>query len=182
MATPPRYWLELPNGSRQLIDPRQFDLQDVARAARRLGGRLIAERSLSSSPSASKRQAGPSNSKAGYEPPIAALSPLFRSRLNRIHDVIIHFDLDVSPRPTARVLGGYYRKRRLVRIYAVDRETGRRPLAELFDTFLHEMAHHLEYTEPDSFRAPACERVPGLMHSPLFWRIYAELRDRWTAL
>ena len=74
------------------------------------------------------------------------------------------------------LLGGYYRTRRLVRVYSHDRQLGRRPLEELFDTFLHEMAHHIEYTEPGSFHAPKCERVRGRMHSGLFWRILGELK------
>src|SRR5262249_23536364 len=68
---------------------------------------------------------------------------------------------------------------RLVRIYARDRETGRRPLEELFDTFLHEVAHHLEYTEPDTFDGVFCGRVRGRMHSALFWRILSFLKGRW---
>ena len=53
-------------------------------------------------------------------------------------------------------------------------------MEELFETFLHEMAHHLEYTEPQSFQARACGRVPGRMHSALFWRILGELKARWA--
>ena len=90
--------------------------------------------------------------------------------------------MDVNSRPTQRVLGGYYRSRRLVRIYSHDSVDGRRPIEELFDTFLHEVAHHLEYTEPFTFGSRACRRVPGLMHSKLFWRILSELRWRWTEL
>ncbi len=117
-----------------------------------------------------------------FDVPVSALAPLFRARLPRIHRCRIDFDLEVSARPTARVLGGYYRSRRLVRIYAVDRDEGRRPLEELFDTFLHEVAHHLEYTEPESFSARACGRVPGRMHSRLFWRILGELKYRWICI
>jgi hypothetical protein len=91
----------------------------------------------------------------------------------------VDFTTDINVRPTHRVLGGYYKTRRLVRIYSHDRDFGRRPLEELFDTYLHEVAHHLEYTEPDSFRAEACGRVPGRMHSRLFWRILGELKGRW---
>ena len=32
-----RYWLVLPNGGRQMIDPTQFDMASVAEHARRLG-------------------------------------------------------------------------------------------------------------------------------------------------
>ena len=174
MPASSRYWLVLPNGYRQLIDPRRFDLEVVAQSARRLGGRLVAERTATAK---FKR----SNSRV-EGPPISALGPLFRARLGRFHRARVEFFLDVNPRATVHVLGGYYRKRRLVRVYAVDRETGRRPLDELFDTFLHEVAHHLEYTEPDTFRAEACQRARGVMHSPLFWRIFGELRSRWAAL
>ena len=117
-----------------------------------------------------------------YEPPVTALGPLFLRRLGRVHTPTLPFELDLNTRPTSRVLGGYYRKRRLVRIYTQDRQTGRRPLEELFDTFLHEVAHHLEYTEPQSFNARECRRVPGRMHSDLFWRILGELKGRWAEL
>ncbi len=70
----------------------------------------------------------------------------------------------------------------LVRVYSHDRIDGRRPIEELFDTFLHEVAHHLEYTEPFTFGSRACRRVPGLMHSKLFWRILSELKWRWAEL
>jgi hypothetical protein len=117
-----------------------------------------------------------------FEPPVSALGPLFMHRLEQIHECRISFEIDVNSRPTQRVLGGYYRSRRLVRVYSHDREDGRRPMDELFDTFLHEVAHHLEYTEPFTFGAPKCRRVPGLMHSRLFWRILGELKGRWAEL
>jgi hypothetical protein len=117
-----------------------------------------------------------------YEPPVAALGPLFRYRLERIHACRVDFVIDINTRPTTRVLGGYYKSRRLVRVYAHDRKQGRRPLHELFDTFLHEVAHHLEYTEPQSFAAHGCRRVPGRMHSRVFWRILGELKQRWADL
>ena len=60
-----------------------------------------------------------------------------------------------------RVLGGYYKSRRLIRVYAQDSEQGLRPVEELFDTFLHEMAHHLEYTEPFSFSARRVDAYPA---------------------
>lgn len=88
-----------------------------------------------------------------FDVPVSALAPLFRARLERIYLCRIAFDLDLNTRATARVLGGYYKTRRLVRVYVNDSELGRRPLEELFDTFLHEVAHHLEYTEPTSFSA-----------------------------
>jgi hypothetical protein len=115
-----------------------------------------------------------------YEPPLSALGPLFRFRLEQIHACHVDFVIDINTRPTTRVLGGYYKSRRLVRVYARDRKLGRRPLHELFDTFLHEVAHHLEYTEPHSFAARGCRRVPGRMHSHLFWRILGELKQRWA--
>ena len=115
-----------------------------------------------------------------FEPPLSALGPLFRSRVDRFHDCRVDFEVDINPRPTHRVLGGYYKARRLVRVYSHDRDLGRRPLEELFDTFLHEVAHHLEYTEPDLFEGRACERVRGRMHSRLFWRILGDLKARWA--
>jgi hypothetical protein len=117
-----------------------------------------------------------------FEPPVSALGLLFRHRLERIHRCRVDLAVNINTRPTRRVLGGYYRSRRLVRVYSHDRLEGRRPLEELFDTFLHEVAHHLEYTEPHSFGARGCRRVHGLMHSRLFWRILGELRWRWATL
>jgi hypothetical protein len=115
-----------------------------------------------------------------FEPPVSALGPLFRFRLEQIHRCRTSYNVDINPRPTIRVLGGYYKSRRLVRVYSHDQLEGRRPLAELFDTFLHEIAHHLEYTEPRSFASTRSYRVYGLMHSRLFWRILGELKYRWA--
>lgn len=170
---PERYWLVLPNGGRQRINPSEFDLDQLAEQARRLGGRLVVEHNLAATLA---QAAAPSR---GFEPPISALGPLFRNRLEQIYTCDVDFTIDINTRPTVRVLGGYYRKRRMVRVYSHDRLTGRRPLEELFDTFLHEVAHHLEYTEHHAFRAKACGRVHGRMHSPLFWRILGELKGRW---
>jgi hypothetical protein len=165
---PERYWLVHPNGGRQLIDPGQFDLTHLAEQAGRIGGRLVVESLASSEPVGRP-----------FEPPVSALGPLFRSRLRLIHACQVDFAVDINTRPTNRVLGGYYKSRGLVRVYSHDRDLGRRPLEELFDTFLHEIAHHLEYTEPDSFLADECGRVPGRMHSRLFWRILGDLKSRW---
>lgn len=174
-----RYWLVHPNGGRQLIDPGDFDLSHLADRARQVGGRLVVE-------TAAGRPAG-GHAPAElfgrpFEPPVAALGRLFRGRLERVYPCRVDFEVDVNIRPTHRVLGGYYKGRRLVRVYAHDRQAGRRPLEELFDTFLHEVAHHLEYTEPESFDARSCGRVPGRMHSPLFWRVLGELKGRWAGL
>jgi hypothetical protein len=122
----------------------------------------------------------PIDGSSPFEPPVSALSPLFRHRLELIHRCGAPYSLDINTRPTIRVLGGYYRSRRLVRVYSHDRLEGRRPIAELFDTFLHEIAHHLEYTEPRSFASTRSYRVYGLMHSRLFWRILGELKYRWA--
>lgn len=165
-----RYWLVLPNGGRQRIDPARFDLAAVGEQARRIGATLIVEQQMPAvAPVASS-----------FQPPATALAPLFRARLSRIYACRVDYVLDVNERATARVLGGYYKRTRVVRVYSRDRLTGRRPIEELFDTFLHEIAHHLEYTEPDAFRASACQRVPGRMHSPLFWRILGDLKQRWA--
>ena len=117
-----------------------------------------------------------------FTPPLSSLGPLFRYRFERIYRCRVEYDLDMNVRATTRVLGGYYKSRRLVRVYVRDREQGLRALEELFDTFLHEMAHHLEYTEPYSFSARSCGRVPGRMHSRLFWKILGELKYRWAQL
>jgi hypothetical protein len=117
-----------------------------------------------------------------FEPPTSALGPLFLRRLERIHRCRFPFILDINTRPTTHVLGGYYKSRRLVRVYSHDRKDGRRPLNELFETFLHEVAHHLEYTEPQTFDSKVCRRVPGRMHSRLFWQILGELKYRWAEL
>jgi hypothetical protein len=117
-----------------------------------------------------------------FEPPVSALALLFRHRLDCIHKCRVKLSVEVNSRPTRRVLGGYYRRRRLVRVYSHDRIEGRRPLEELFETFLHEVAHHLEYYEPQSFGGQGCRRVYGLMHSRLFWRILGELKWRWATL
>jgi len=172
-----RYWLIHANGGRQLIDPRQFDLENLAEQARRVGGRLVIERWRGEHRGHATSFAP---SPRSFEPPVSALGPLFRNRLARIHLCKIEFTTDIKSRPTNRVLGNYYRTRRLIRIYSHDTELGRRPIEELFDTYLHEVAHHLEYTEYDSFNARDCGRVRGTMHSRLFWKILGELKARWN--
>ena len=179
---PKRYWLVHANGGRQWIDPRQFDLDRLAVQAGLIGGRLVVEDEAPAE--AVEAAAAPAWARAPlrFEPPMSALGPLFRARLERIYPCKVDFQIELNTRPTVRVLGGYYRTRRLVRVYSHDRQQGRRPLEELFDTFLHEMAHHIEYTEPGSFHARACGRVRGRMHSRLFWRILGELKGRWGDL
>ncbi|WP_422930308.1 hypothetical protein [Singulisphaera sp. PoT] len=180
-----RYWLVHPNGGRQLIDPHQFDIVRLADQMTRIGGSLVIEELEPPTPPVATTPApipSPIVGQRLFEPPVSALGPLFRDRLDRIYTCKQPYTLEIKTRATTRVLGGYYRTRSLIRIYSHDGETGRRPLEELFDTFLHEMAHHLEYTEPDSFHAKACGRVPGRMHSRLFWRILGELKHRWAHL
>lgn len=179
-----RYWLVHPNGGRQLIDPRQFDLDRLAEQARQIGGRLVVESDnhIAAPPDPAAHAAAHLDGPRRFEPPVAALAPLFRSRFNRIYACLCEYELEINTRPTTRVLGGYYKHRQLVRVYSHDRQLGRRPLEELFDTFLHEMAHHIEYTEPDSFHARECGRVPGRMHSRLFWRILGDLKCRWAEI
>ncbi len=173
-----QFWLVHANGGRQLIDPASFDLTLVADQARSKGGCLMVEPTAHPAHTETAVRPGP----RPFEPPITALGRLFRARLDRIHPCSVAFEVDINSRPTQRVLGGYYRSRRLVRVYAHDRATGRRSLEELFDTFLHEVAHHLEYTQPDHFQGRTCGRVPGRMHSHLFWRILGELKARWIDL
>ena len=183
---PERYWLVYPNGGRQLIDPRQFDLERLAEKARHVGGRLVVENEAvaARTESVAHTLIAPERHAPArlFEPPISALSPMFRSRLERIYLCLADYELEINTRPTTRVLGGYYKSTMLVRVYSHDRQLGRRPLEELFDTFLHEMAHHIEYTEPDSYHARECGRVPGRMHSRLFWTILGDLKARWAEL
>jgi hypothetical protein len=176
-----RYWLVHPNGGRQLIDPLQFDVARLAEQATFLGGRLVVERDPLLEGMDGNGNTPP-RPPVRFEPPVSALGALFRDRLARIYTCLEDYEVDICSRPTTRVLGGYYKTRALVRVYSHDRQSGRRPLEELFDTFLHEMAHHIEYTEPDSFHARECGRVPGRMHSRLFWRILGDLKWRWAEL
>jgi hypothetical protein len=186
LQTHERYWLVHPNGGRQLIDPHHFDLDRLADQARRIGGRLVVESETiivrTEVESVGLVFTEPRRQPRRFEPPVSALGPLFRHRLDRIYRCLVEYDLEINTRATARVLGGYYKSRRLVRVYSHDCQLGRRPLEELFDTFLHEVAHHVEYTEPDSFHARSCGRVHGRMHSDLFWQILGELKNRWSDL
>lgn len=168
---PDRPCASLPRGTRPPIRPSGCSR-----------GLPAARADLARSPDGTKVARSSRAAPARFEPPLSAIGPLFLRRLERIHPPRVDFVLDINPRATSRVLGGYYRRRQLIRIYTHDRETGRRPLEELFDTFLHEVAHHLEYTEPQSFNARACGRVPGRMHSELFWKILGELKARWFDL
>jgi hypothetical protein len=183
---PERYWLVHPNGGRQLIDPHQFDLDRLATQARLVGGHLLVESETMVIEAGAEVYSVTSlemeRPPRRFEPPVSSLGPLFRSRFDGIYRCLVDYEVEVSTRPTTRVLGGYYKTKYLVRVYSHDRQLGRRPLEELFDTFLHEMAHHVEYTEPDSFHARSCGRVPGRMHSRLFWRILGDLKARWAEL
>ncbi len=142
-------------------------------------GEVLAPRGIAPRSEPSSRPPYPA-SQSRFEPPTSALGPLFRYRLEQIHSCRVNLVVEVNTRPTRRVLGGYYKSRRLVRIYSNDQVHGPRPLDELFETFLHEVAHHLEYTEPQTFGSRGCRRVYGLMHSRLFWRIFGELKWRWA--
>ncbi len=158
----------------QPMPDRRADNPDGELLAPRIHGEIVMP------PRPALARPSPLDAPDQFEPPVSALGPLFRYRLEQIHLCRVSYAMDINTRPTVRVLGGYYKSRRLVRIYPHDRLEGRRPLVELFDTFLHEIAHHLEYTEPRSFSAPRSYRVYGLMHSRLFWRILGELKYRWA--
>jgi hypothetical protein len=202
---PKHYWLVHSNGGKQWIDPEAFDLEDLARSAPSFGGRLIVEEvddplprpeddsarslrvlerelELENGRSTTVHQEPPRNGKvnAAFNPPPAALGHIFRLRLESIHKCKRDYDLELNPRPTSRVLGGYYKNRALIRVYTVDSKTGKRSVDELFETFLHEVAHHLEYTEPATFAAKRCGRKHGTMHSDLFWRILGTLKRLWA--
>jgi hypothetical protein len=173
-----RYWLVHPNGGKQWIDPMQFDLVELARRATGFGGNLVVEKAERAEAVAKKtvKERAPFR----FEPPVGALSALFLHRLARVYPCRETFDVDMNTRPTRNRLGSYYRVRRLIRVYTHETGVGRRPLEDLFDTFLHEVAHHLEYSEPDSYHATECGRVPGRMHSRLFWIILGDLKARWS--
>ncbi len=156
-----------------ILDRRSDNPDGEVLVPRRNGEIVVPQRLAFGAPS-------PANGAGQFEPPVTALESLFRYRLEQIHFCRTSYAIDINTRPTIRVLGGYYKSRRLVRVYSHDRLEGRRPLGELFDTFLHEIAHHLEYTEPRSFSSTRSYRVYGLMHSRLFWRILGELKYRWA--
>ena len=85
---------------------------------------------------------------------VVAASPLervLRDRLGLIHECLVEFELDLNPRPTRWALGRYYRSRRFLRVYIHDRDSGPRPLEEVFAIFLHEVA-----------RPPRRDRTPHL--------------------
>ena len=62
-----RYWLVHPNGGRQLIDPRQFDIARLAEQARRVGGRLVVE--AEARPPAPDLASAPDGPPRRFEPP-----------------------------------------------------------------------------------------------------------------
>lgn len=201
---PKHYWLVHSNGGKQWIDPEAFDLDDLAQSAPSFGGRLIVEevdeplpppeddpRSLRVLERELEVELGrhqnahqtptPNRSvRTSFNPPPAALGHIFRLRLESIHKCKRDYDLELNPRATSRVLGGYYKNRALIRVYTNDVKTGKRSIDELFETFLHEVAHHLEYTEPSTFEAKRCGRKHGTMHSDLFWRILGTLKRLWA--
>ena len=113
---------------------------------------------------------------------IHSLEGMFRQRLSRIHPCRVPFELRFSNRPTLRALGRYHHERRLIRLFPHDAIEGVRSVEELFEVFLHELAHHLEYTESDQFGGHGPERHAGLAHSPLFHRIHETLWSRWHAV
>ena len=75
-----RYWLVHANGGRQLIDPGQFDLSNLAEQARRVGGTLVIESVAARLPGTF----GPTDlASRPFEPPISALGRLFCKRFDR---------------------------------------------------------------------------------------------------
>jgi hypothetical protein len=119
---------------------------------------------------------------------VVAASPLervLRDRLVLIHECLVEFELDLNPRPTRWALGRYYRSRRFLRVYIHDRDAGPRPLEEVFAIFLHEVAHHLDATEPHSFPPARSRPLPRSTrrgsHGPRFRRILKTLEEGWEA-
>src|SRR5262245_24011343 len=100
---PERYWLVHPNGGRQLIDPYQLDLDRLAEHARQIGGRLVVEPvgTFTATPPVPAPAPVPASGSVSvpnvsatapaprrFEPPISAVGPLFRLRLNRVYSCL----------------------------------------------------------------------------------------------
>ena len=84
-----RYWLVRPNGFRQLIDPRQFDLERLAEQVQKLGARLVVESQTFVAEPGTEYPTQPETFPDGpprrFEPPVSALGGLFRSRVEKIY-------------------------------------------------------------------------------------------------
>ena len=111
--TTQRYWLVHPNGGRQLIDPEHFDIECLAERAIRIGGRLVVEGDAKVSAVEPPRPVETESPRPPlrFEPPLSALGPLFRHRLDRLYRVLVPYQLEINTRATTRVLGGYYKSR-----------------------------------------------------------------------
>lgn len=88
-------------------------------------------------------------------------------------------DVELILRPYSKTMYGYYdpRKRRIVLyIYLDCGKSHLRPYSELWDTFLHELAHHLQYTTTNYVR------TKGVMHNSGFYKILDSLKIKSNTL
>lgn len=46
------------------------------------------------------------------------------------------------------------------------------PYSDILETGIHEMCHHLQYTDPNF------HRLKGVMHNPQFWKLYNHYINR----
>ena len=183
-----RYWLIYPNGGRQLIDPRQFDIVGLAAKARLVGGRLVVENeTVEARTESANHVAPPPRSKPHFRLDASSRqSPRSARSFGRGSSASMSVWWPMSSKSTRgrprECSAGTTSHADLCDSIHTTASTAAGSLEELFDTFLHEIAHHIEYTEPDSFHARECQRVHGRMHSPLFWRILGDLKYRWAEL
>ena len=118
-----------------------------------------------------------------FEPPVSALGPLFRYRLERIHACRVESASSTStPGPPGACSGATTGRDDWSESTPTTATKAGGRWKSFSSTFLHEVAHHLEYTEPQTFGSRGCRRTHGLMHSRLFWRILGELKWRWAEL
>lgn len=96
------------------------------------------------------------------------------SDLNRLGIDTKGFDLILKPF-SKTYLGRYYTVQKRIVVY-VYRNSARSELfsyGELFRTILHEVAHHLQYCDPEYVR------VKGVMHNAGFYKLYNKLVIKW---
>ena len=183
---PERYWLVHPNGGRQLIDPRQFDLDRLAEHARRIGGRVVVERDSpptpakfagavaaarptarlrrSSSPRSRHSRRSSSAGSTRSIPASASSSSTSTPGRPRASSAAItrRGGWSGSTRTTGSSAGGPWKSSSTPSSTRL-RTTSNTP-------------------SPTRSTPASCGRVPGRMHSRLFWRILGELKGRWADL
>lgn len=84
-------------------------------------------------------------------------------------------DVELILRPYSKTMYGYYdsNKHRIVLyVYSDNRRRQLMPYCEIWSSFLHELAHHLQYTTTDYVR------VKGVMHNSDFYKILYSLENK----